>query len=73
MRTLLFILAIFIAITIIRHLWGQRGRRAPPAPSAPETMVRCDHCGLFMPRREAIEAQGRLYCCEEHRRHAGRP
>lgn len=30
-------------------------------------MVRCDHCGLFVPRDEAIESNGRHYCSEAHR------
>ena len=30
-------------------------------------MIRCDYCGLFVPRDEAIEADGRHYCSEAHR------
>ncbi|OGT90675.1 MAG: hypothetical protein A2286_13575 [Gammaproteobacteria bacterium RIFOXYA12_FULL_61_12] len=74
MRTLLFIAAFFIAFAIIRHLWGRKPRENRPRKpdQIPETMARCDHCGLFMPRWEAVEDRGRLFCCEEHRRHAGR-
>ncbi|RRQ22534.1 PP0621 family protein [Thiohalobacter thiocyanaticus] len=31
------------------------------------SMVRCDHCGLFIPKEEAIQANGRQYCSEAHR------
>lgn len=31
------------------------------------SMVRCDYCGLFVPKDEAIEANGRHYCSEAHR------
>jgi uncharacterized protein len=33
-----------------------------------EDMVRCGVCGVNLPRSEAILSQGKLYCCDEHRR-----
>jgi uncharacterized protein len=30
-------------------------------------MVECAHCGLHLPRSEAIEAAGQSYCSAEHR------
>ena len=44
-------------------------RHAPEA--APEQMVNCGHCGLYLPRGEAIRDGNRFYCCDEHRRLAG--
>ena len=33
-----------------------------------QTMVGCTHCGLHLPRSEAVaDAQGRLYCGDVHR------
>lgn len=32
-----------------------------------EDMVRCEVCGVNLPRSEAILSQGRIYCCDEHR------
>ena len=32
-----------------------------------ETMVSCAHCGLHIPQNEAIQAQGKYYCSDEHR------
>lgn len=48
-------------------IWRQwRG----PAPSDPperlEKMVRCDLCGEYVPKRSAIEVDGR-YTCQKHR------
>jgi uncharacterized protein len=31
-------------------------------------LVRCAHCGLHLPRAEAREAAGALYCSDEHAR-----
>lgn len=33
-----------------------------------EDMVRCQVCGVNLPRSEAILSRGRIYCCDEHRK-----
>jgi uncharacterized protein len=33
-------------------------------------MVSCMNCGLHLPRNNAIERDGRYYCCREHADHA---
>jgi uncharacterized protein len=30
--------------------------------------VRCVHCGLLLPRNEARQSAGAIYCSEEHAR-----
>lgn len=46
--------------------------QAPRAKNA-EDMVRCEHCGVHLPRSESITAGGRFFCTSEHRdRHEGR-
>lgn len=45
-------------------------RRTPGTPShgAPQAMVRCRHCGVHLPRGDAVEALGGdAYCSEAHR------
>jgi uncharacterized protein len=42
-------------------------RDAPVQPQV-ESMVRCAVCGLNLPQSEAMQARGRWYCGEEHRR-----
>jgi uncharacterized protein len=47
-----------------------RPRQAPPRPmppvAAPEAMVRCAHCGIHLPRSEAVLVQGQTWCSAEH-------
>ncbi|MCC2594760.1 hypothetical protein LKR43_00220 [Pusillimonas sp. MFBS29] len=33
---------------------------------ATESMVRCEHCGIHLPRSEAVLSQGRIWCSKEH-------
>ncbi len=49
-------------------------RRPPQAPknqvTDPQDMVRCAHCGLHLPRNEALASAKKpaaLYCSVEHR------
>ena len=56
--------------------WLSKGFRRNDASkdtpeAAPEQMVNCSHCGLYLPRSEAIADGGKFYCCVEHRRLAG--
>jgi uncharacterized protein len=55
---------------------GPRGADRPEKPGggsvrrddAPIDIVACAHCGVHLPRTEALlDAQGRLYCGAEHR------
>lgn len=77
MKYLLVLIVIIIAVGIWRsqRRAEARERRHAAAPrnptnaplAAPQDMVECAHCGLHLPRSEAIEAAGRSYCSAEHR------
>lgn len=45
-------------------------RNAPPNPQAAagEAMLRCAHCGIYVPESEALRnAVGAAFCSSEHR------
>ena len=62
-------------IVLALMLWFGKGRRSgaargnPPRPKpGAQAMVSCAHCGLHLPRAEAVsDAGGRLFCSEAHR------
>lgn len=66
-----------LLILIVAAVWwlakGFRRHDAAGGASeaAPEQMVHCEHCGLYLPQGEAVGDGGRYFCCEEHRRLAG--
>lgn len=41
-------------------------RRAAPTVEQPEAMVRCAHCGIHMPRSEAVLVNGQTWCSQDH-------
>ena len=71
---------IVLVVVVLVVLWLARSaRRAPeirkrPAqrPPALEEMVRCAHCGVHLPRSEALPGRGGLYCGPAHRAEAER-
>lgn len=53
-------------------LWRWWSRRRPAVVRAPQalregTMCQCDHCGVYFPVEEAVQAGPRHYCCPAHR------
>lgn len=69
-KFLLLILVIVIIWRLAPH-FRRRDTAAGAPAGAPEQMVNCEHCGLYLPQNEAIGEDGRYFCCAEHRRLAG--
>ena len=66
-------LVLLMVLAVAVGLWKSRrpansgaAKAAPPAPTLPQDMVACDHCGLHVPRAEALVQGHRAYCCAEH-------
>lgn len=50
-------------------LWQRRTRRQPalrPAETDSLPMVRCQYCGVHVPRDSAVSRNDQWYCCREH-------
>lgn len=72
MKYLLVLVVIWVAFMLWRS--GRRReveRSAPPpsdAPSLPQAMIRCAHCGLHLPAADALSGKGgKAYCSAAHR------
>ena len=74
-KFLLLIFAFVAAWWLIKRLRGKDAAEDAPDSAAhgpaPEQMVTCNHCGLYLPRNEAIVEGDKFFCCAEHRRRAG--
>jgi uncharacterized protein len=68
-----FLVLVLIVVAVV---WlARRAFRAPGAekdvvqkPSVEGELVSCARCGMHLPRGEARESSGALYCSEEHAR-----
>lgn len=65
-RYLFIVLAIWIVAMIIRHMIRQN-RSDKPQLAEPTQAVRCKHCGLHIPEKEAVHSGKDYYCSEQHR------
>ncbi len=72
---ILIIAALLIARIVARHNQSnlessrkpkQAKRRGAPPVEHAENMVRCGHCGIHMPRSEAVLSGGNTWCSAEH-------
>ena len=68
MRYLFLLLLILVGIYLLRKALGagSRGGDRPPEGKV-ANMVRCRHCGTYLPQDEAVSSEGRWYCSAEHR------
>lgn len=63
-----------VVIAVIWWVWSKRqvADRRPASPMAPsreaEKMVRCAHCGVYLPESDGLVAEGQVYCSEAHRK-----
>ncbi|ART47319.1 PP0621 family protein [Acidovorax carolinensis] len=68
-------LVLLVVLAVAVGIWRSRrptvsgaAKTAPRTPALPQDMVACDHCGVHVPRVEALMLGQRAYCCAEHRR-----
>jgi uncharacterized protein len=64
-----YLLVLIVVVVVLALMFGRRrggGASASRAPRGPEGMVRCAHCGIHLPRSEALLQGGRTYCCAGH-------
>jgi len=69
MKFVLFAFAVLVLLWLLR---GGARRAPPPKPpradaAAPQPMLICAHCGVHMPRDEALPGRGGVFCGEVHR------
>lgn len=78
MGKLLFWIVLIILVLFVARVAGRMAsqRQAGPkkkaqadaAPPALESMVRCAHCGIHLPRSEALLQNGQTWCSADHAR-----
>jgi uncharacterized protein len=64
----LLVIAVFIVVYLFLRAYRRRVETAPPPAAAKqeEDMVRCQICGVHLPKSEAVTSRGEFYCSKEH-------
>lgn len=71
MGKLLVLVVLGVAVYLLFKNYQRSLKRpdnSPPGERGPEDMVKCAHCGVNLPRSEAILSQGEFFCTPEHQR-----
>ncbi|SHM24722.1 PP0621 family protein [Rhizobacter sp. OV335] len=80
-KFIVLLVVVFLIVWLVRG--GRPGRSVPgpttpPTPPAntansdnpaapPDTIVACAHCGLHLPKADALPGRGGVFCGEAHR------
>ena len=68
-RFLVLVVLVLVAIWLVkRALRSSQNRGAREKPPVQGDLVTCARCGLNLPRSEASESGGALFCSAEHAR-----
>jgi len=68
MKILLFLVVVFVLLWLLRGATTRRRRGgAAPPPQPPQEMIACAHCGVHLPRDEALPGRGGVFCGDAHR------
>jgi uncharacterized protein len=78
-RIVVLVILVVVAVWLIRRALRRAGFSKDPKADIPKSkkaiegeLVACAHCGLNLPRGEALPAGNSLYCSEEHARNGPR-
>ena len=70
MKFILLALVVVLAYWIFTSYKRKSGRKTGQAPrnGSAEDMVRCEQCGVHLPRSESLMSGQTFYCSADHRR-----
>lgn len=63
---LLFLIAIVVLAVWVWRRFIAEPRRNRPRENAAAPMVRCAHCGVHVPKAQALSQDQRWYCSQAH-------
>jgi uncharacterized protein len=74
MKYLIVVLVVvFVGWLMLRGRSRDIGQRSRGKRAGPQAMIVCAHCGVHLPRGEALLEQGQSFCSEAHQRAGPRP
>jgi uncharacterized protein len=65
---LIVLIAVFAAAWWLFKRYLRSLRSGAPPAAVSEDMVRCDRCGVHLPRSESITRDDKFFCGEDHAR-----
>jgi len=66
LRILIVLVGLWLVLRLVKRYLAKRPPTAPGTPAANDDVVCCAHCGVYVPRAEAIHAHDKSYCTRAH-------
>jgi len=60
------LVAVRMAVQSAQRPRQGKARKGAQTRRQAEAMVACAHCGIYLPRSEALVLHGQTWCCREH-------
>jgi len=65
-RILIVLAGLWVILGLVKRFLAKHRPAAPKPPAIIEDVVPCAHCGVYVPRAEAVQARGQSYCSRAH-------
>lgn len=65
LKIALILFGLWLILRLVKSALARK-RPLPPAAPPPADMLRCDYCGIYLPRTEAITVHAKVFCTREH-------
>jgi uncharacterized protein len=66
-----YVLVLLVVVVFVWLMLRGRGRHKASRGTAPnvrpQAIVECDHCGVHLPRSDAVLDRSGSYCCDAHK------
>ena len=66
LRILIILIGLWLILRLVKHFLDKHRPKAKSAPTPQDDVVPCAHCGVYVPRAEAVHAHGKIYCSTAH-------
>lgn len=66
LRLIILGLLLWVGYRLLRKYLSTAQRDTKPPTGEFQPMVTCEHCGLHLPRNDALAKNQLFYCCQAH-------
>jgi len=67
LRLAILLFGLWLVLRIVKRYLADHRKTPSSNPPPAADMLRCDYCGIFVPRSEAVGVGNKYYCNAQHR------
>lgn len=66
LRIILLALLVWLVFRLVKRFRNRPSKDSSRIPPSPSDMVRCEQCGLHIPKIEAVRDNDHYFCSKQH-------